>query len=207
MISRILVAAALVSCVAEDPDELPEQPQPEQPQPDEPIQMKVSVDWSKTVESGGGFDVTEIAANLFTPIEGGRAVIRLDLSGSVTGRGGTSMKVRINRGTGSWQYAGMSSADYESGACGTWQMSRDSLNGHICTAPPGAPTLAQTATWRYSMAELFDITGTVESYSYTAPFYIQIFDDAREIECRELILDISRSQLGAGSSFDNRPCP
>ena len=211
MLTRILLATSLVGavgCVAADPDEVPDQPSPDQPQPDPdtPVPMTVAVDWHRTIESGGGFDVTEIAAQLFTPIEGGGVVIKLDLRGSVTARGGASMKVRINRGTGSWEFGGMSSAEFEAGSCGAWQMSDDFLHGHICTAPAGAATTAQTTTWNYSMAEHFVISGTAQSYSYTAPFYIQIFDDSREIECRELVLEVSRSELGAGSSFDNGPC-
>jgi len=206
MLTRILIAASLVGCVAADPDELADQP-PEQPEPQpEPVPMKVSIDWDKTVDSGGGFDVNEIAVRHFSMIEGGRAVVQLVLSGSVTARGGATMKVRINRGTGSWEYGGMSSADYESGSCGGGPMSNDTLSGHICTAPAGAPTVAQTTTWQYSMAELLDIDGTADAYSYSAPFHIQIFDGASEIECRDLLLEVSRSELGAGASFDNGPC-
>jgi hypothetical protein len=99
----------------------------------------------------------------------------------------------------------MSSADFESGSCGAWQMSHDLLNGHICTAP-GSATTAQTASWDYSMAETFEISGTRDAYSYSGAFRIQIFDGVREIECRELQLDINRTELGTGSSFDNAPC-
>lgn len=206
MITRILIAASLVGCAAEEPgvDEMQEQPQPEE-QPEPPAPMSVSIDWGKSIESGGGLDVTEVAV---MPLSygGGQAVLQLKLSGSVTAPGGTAMKLRINNGTGWWEYGGLKSKDFESASCGSWQASSDLLHGLICTAP-GSATSSQTTTWSYSMAEKFEIEGTPDAYSYSGAFHVEIFDITDRIECRDLQLDVSRSdELGGGSSFENGPC-
>lgn len=207
MLMRILVAASLVGCATEEPvDQTPEQPQPEQPgSPTPPVPMSVDIDWSKTVDSGGGFDVTEIAA-LPLSFGGGKAVLQLKLSGSVTAPGGSAMKLRINNGTGWWEYGGLKSADYESASCASWQASTDLLDALICTAPD-ASTTSQAATWSYSMAETFDISGTPVAYSYSGAFHIEVFDGDKRIQCRDLVLDVTRNtELGGGSSFSNAPC-
>jgi hypothetical protein len=201
MLLRIMIAASLVGCVAEEGPEvapMEEEPQVEDPKPPDP--MSVAVDWS-----GDGVDVDEIAALPLT-YGGGQAVLQLKISGSVTSPGGHALKLRINHGTGWWEYGGMKSADYDAASCGSWQASNDLLNRLICTAP-GASTTSATTTWSFSMAEKFDIDGMPDAYTYSGAFHIELFDNDRVIACRDLELDVTRNaELGGGSSFSNGPC-
>jgi hypothetical protein len=202
MMKRILIVALFTGCVAEDPGREMIEPPPEQPLP--PTPLSVDIDWDHTIDSGGDFDVKEVSVK---PISfgGGKAVVQLSLRGYVTGISGQTMKLQINHGTGSWEYAGLKSSDYTSGSCGSWQMGQNLLFGHTCTAP-GQSDVADTTTWSYHTAELFEIDGTPEAYSYTGAFHIRILDGAREIQCRELELKVTRNELDAGSSFSNGPC-
>jgi hypothetical protein len=208
MLLRIVMAASLVGCVAEEPDDMApqEESQPEEPaSPTPPAPMSIDVDWNHAIESGGGVDVDEIAALPLT-YGGGKAVVQLKISGTVSAPGGHAMKLRINNGTGSWEYGGMKSADYDAASCGSWAASNDLLHGLICTAP-GASSTSQATPWSYSMAETFEISGIPTAYTYSGGFHIEVFDNDRRIACRDIELDVTRNdELGGGSSFSNGFC-